>query len=344
MFPLVPRDTTEFAVLGSGVVGLTTAIELASRGVGVTVYADRVAHPRASEAAPALFTPYPGPDLARFQRWTERSLARLKRIAVEAGPDSGVHLGTLRQYFYKPAPQFPWLDTLLNVRPIRPVPAPCVDATTGDCPHIDMRRYLPWLESRARARGVTFIDRGVAAIDDLFALGHRTVVNCAGYGARALAADPLVRAMHGQVLHVHNDIGLEYSIHDDAPTREDGGEGLVAYIFVFRDHLVLGGTFEAGREDHATDRATLDAIVERCRGLLRLDGDPRWRDLARTEIGAFAGVRPARGGPTQFEETRVERVDLPGGRAIVHNYGHGRSGVTFSWASAEEAADLALGA
>lgn len=335
-------------MLGSGVVGLTTAVELAARGVAVNLYADRVVHPRASEAAPALFTPYPGPDLARFRRWTELSLGQLQRIAGEDGPDSGVHLGTLRQYYYKPAPQFPWLDTLLNVRPIRPVPAPCLDATTGDCPHIDMHRYLPWLESRARAGGVTFVDRGVAAIDDLFALGHRVVVHCAGYGARALAPDRLVRAMHGQVLHVPNDIGLDYSIHDDAPRRDGagarGGEGLVAYIFVFRDRLVLGGTFEGGRDASTTDRPTLDAIVERCRGLLRLDGCPRWRDLARHEIGAFAGVRPARGGPAQFEATRVERVELARRRVIVHNYGHGRSGVTFSWASAEEAADLALGA
>ncbi|MFM9995754.1 MAG: FAD-dependent oxidoreductase [Phycisphaerales bacterium] len=340
----MPPDTAEYAVLGSGVVGLTTAVELAARGAAVTLYADRVVHPRASEAAPALFTPYPGPDLARFQRWTERSLSRFKRIAGEDGPESGVDLGILRQYFYKPAPVFPWLDTLLNVRPIRPVPAPCLDATTGDCPHIDMHRYLPWLESRARAGGVTFVDRGVAAIDDLFAVGHRVVLNCAGYGARALAADPLVRAMHGQVLHVPNDIGLDYSIHDDAPVREGSREGLVAYIFVFRDRLVLGGTFEGGREKGTTDRPTLDAIVERCRGLLRLDGHPRWRDLARHEIGAFAGVRPARGGPAQFEATRVERVERAGRRVIVHNYGHGRSGVTFSWASAEAAADLALGA
>jgi D-amino-acid oxidase len=196
-----------------------------------------------------------------------------------------------------------------------------------------MLLYLPWLRRRASESGVRFVDRRIDAFDALFALGAPVVVNCAGLGARELASDPLVRPMHGQVLHVRNDIGLDYSLHDDGPG------GLVAYVFAFRDRLVLGGTFEPGREDGSTDRGTIDAIVERCRGLLRMDGHPRWRDLGRTELRALAGARPARG---TGEDMRVERVDLGGGRALVHNYGHGRSGVTLSWATAEEAADLAL--
>ncbi len=324
------------AILGSGVVGLTSALELRSRGARVTVYSDPSGSPGASRAAPALFTPYPGPDGALFRRWSERSFERLRRIADEAGPDSGVHLGALRQYWHRPGPDDRWLHNLLSVRPIRPVPAPFVDATTSTCPHVDMQRYLPWLESRARESGVEFVDLRVHALDELFALGHRVVVNCAGLGARELAADPLVRPMHGQVMHVPNDIGLDYSLHDDAPND------LVAYIFVFRDRLVLGGTFDKEREDDRTDPGALDAIIERCRDLLRLDGHPRWQDLARTRIRALAGVRPARGAEGWYEDIRVERIDLPGGRALVHNYGHGRSGVTLSWATAEDAAALAL--
>lgn len=322
-------------MIGSGVSGLTSALALSSRGARVTVYADPAARPRASDAAPALFTPYPGSDPSRFRRWTERSFDRFTRLARESGPESGVRLGRLRRYFASPPPIEPWLDALLGARPIRPVPPPFAHADEIACPHVDMRRYLPWLVARARAAGVGFVDRLVATFDDLFALGHRVIVNAAGLGARPLARDPLLRPMHGQVLHVPNDIGLSYSLHDDA-------HPLVAYIFRFGDRLVLGGTFEGGREDATADRPSLDAIVERCRTLLRLDGHPRWAELARRELGDAAGARPARGMGDIFEDARVERTDLPGGRAIVHNYGHGRSGVTFSWACAKDAADLAM--
>ncbi|HYD01868.1 MAG TPA: FAD-dependent oxidoreductase [Phycisphaerales bacterium] len=356
----------DIAVIGSGVAGLTAAIELATRlqqrGSArkadhpiITIYADRASAPAASFIAPALFTPYPGPDEERFRRWTERSFAALAGIAAEE-PSSGVRMAELREYFYKPPVRRPWLDALLSTRPLRPIPPPLVEATASIRPHIDMLRYMPWLESRAAALGVRFERRVFGTLDEAFALGHRTVVNCAGVGAGRLAADPLVKPMHGQVLHLRNDIGLTYSLHDDAGSP--GGQ--VAYIFVFEGRLVLGGTFDAGRDDHTTDRPALDAVLERCRNLLRMDGFPRWAELGRgrTETGgagltsgelrSLAGVRPTRGPggvgrAGAYEHTRVERELLNDrGGTVIHCYGHGRSGATLSWGSAAEAADLLL--
>ncbi|HZW06065.1 MAG TPA: FAD-dependent oxidoreductase [Phycisphaerales bacterium] len=351
----------DIAVIGSGVAGLTAAIELATRLSGrpgrainsprITVYADRVSAPPASFIAPALFTPYAGPDEERFRRWTERSFATLARIAAE-DPSSGVRMAELREYFYKRPVRRAWLDELLATRPLQYPPSPpLVEATTSVRPHIDMLRYMPWLESRAAAMGVRFEQRSFVAIDEVFALGYSAAVNCAGVGAGRLADDPLVKPMHGQVLHLRNDIGLTYSLHDDA----GGPEGQVAYIFVFEDRLVLGGTFDAGRDDHATDRPALDALLERCRNLLRMDGFPRWAELGRgragtggrEELRALAGVRPTRGPggvgrAGAYEHTRVERESVAGG-VVVHCYGHGRSGATLSWGSAAEVADLLLG-
>jgi D-amino-acid oxidase len=42
------------------------------------------------------------------------------------------------------------------------------------------------------------------------------------------------------------------------------------------------------------------------------------------------------------EDIRLEIEHAGDGRAIVHNYGHGRSGVSLAWGTAEEAADMAL--
>ncbi len=324
------------AIIGSGVAGLTTALELCARGRAVAIYADRRGRTPASHVAPALFTPYSGPDEARFRRRTEAALTALTRISREHG-DSGVRLGELREYHYASQPRRAWLDDLLHTREIA-APSPCVEATISTRPHIDMLRYIPWLEARARAAGVVFIDRRIASFDELFAIGHRTIINCAGLGARELTGDPLLKPMHGQVVHVPNDIGLTYSLHDDAPG------GLVAYIFVFGDRLVLGGTFDPGRDDDRTDPAAIEGIVARCRNLLKMDGHGAWEGLARGRTRELAAARPARGPGGEFEHVRVEREDAGGGRVIVHHYGHGRAGASLSWGTAGEAAGLAIGA
>lgn len=327
-------SSSQVTILGAGVVGLTTAITLAQRGMRVRVLFDPSRVGQSSWVAPALFTPYAGPDPARFERWTRTSLARLSLIA-STSPESGVQLAELREYCYEYRHEQRWMGELLAMRELAP-PGPCVSANASVRPHVDMLRYMPWLESQARGLGVEFVAREVGSLSEAAGPEDRAVINCAGVGARRLVPDPLVKPMHGQLVHCPNDIGLTHSVHDDAPG------GLVTYVFMFGDRLVLGGTFDAGRDDAQTDGPALEAIIDRCRALLRLDGFPRWADLAKTRSRVIAGVRPTRGPGNEYEHTRVERDRLPDGRPLIHNYGHGRAGVTLSWATAADAADLTL--
>ena len=52
-------------------------------------------------------------------------------------------------------------------------------------------------------------------------------------------------------------------------------------------------------------------------------------------LGHLVGLRPGR--PT----VRLELEPRPGGRAIIHDYGHGGAGFTLAWACADEVVDLA---
>lgn len=324
----------EISVIGAGVVGLTTAVTLLQKGHAVRVLAESVDRPPASWGAPAMFTPYPGPEEGRRRRWTERAFAALERVASEH-PESGVEMGTLRELFHTPHVVPEWSARLLGIRPMQPAP-PLAQAHDSRRPVIDMVRYLPWLRDRVVALGGTLVERRVASLESLLEEGCATVVLCAGTGSGPLAQDPRVRPMHGQVLHVPNDIGLTYSLHDDGP----GGK--TTYVFRFRDRLVVGGTFEADRPGMGTDPASLEAILERGRAMLRLDGHRNWSGLGSVILEARGAARPTRGGGTVFEDVRVES-DPEHGRRIVHHYGHGRQGVTLSWATAAEVADLLAG-
>ena len=345
---------SEAAIVGAGVIGLTTAVTLLERGILCTVYAERRtgapeaspssgkhgAPPLSSAAAPAVFTPFAGADPERLARWIRTSFARYADLAARE-PAAGVRMTELREYLYK-APRETPLAELLQERPIVPKPAGLAAASTSIRPHVLTARFLPWLERRVLELGGRLVFRRVNDLADVFAQGHRVVVNGAGVGARALAADQRVRPIAGQVVHVPNTIGLTYSLHDDAPNDR------VAYIFAYDDRLVLGSTNLEGEWTARVDPDEERAIIERCRGLLKLDGHPRWNDLARGVdtaggvVARFAGLRPARGGAGVSEDPRVEAVPAGDGRTVVHHYGHGRSGVTLAWGTAAEAADLVI--
>ena len=83
--------------------------------------------------------------------------------------------------------------------------------------------------------------------------------------------------------------------------------------------LALAGCATTGRR-----------VAEGCAPLPPVNVDPS------RVIRTVAGLRPYR--PTGF---RVAREPL-GDKALVHNYGHGGSGITFSWGTARLATDLGL--
>ncbi len=329
-----------FAVVGAGVAGLSTALALLERAARVVVFTTpESAHRRsASGVAPAAFTPCPGTDDDRLRAWSTASFERFTHLA-RTHPAAGVDVRELREVFSRPFWTKPWLDTLLAARSL-PTPPGWHAARTTIRPQIDMDRYLPWLRARVLALGGTIQARHVESLDTLLHEGFAGVVNCAGLGARTLASDTLVQPSRGQVVHVPNDLGLTASIHDDAPDRGEG-PGLVAYIFVFSDRLVLGGSFEPGVAGDHTSEAQTRGIIDRCRALLRVDGHPRWAELGTRVLDVRAAARPTRVIGESSEMVRLEADARAGGR-VVHNYGHGRSGVTLSWGCALETADLLL--
>ncbi|HEU4967347.1 FAD-dependent oxidoreductase, partial [Sphingomonas sp.] len=67
-----------------------------------------------------------------------------------------------------------------------------------------------------------------------------------------------------------------------------------------------------------------------CTPLPPVDADPS------RLIRAVAGLRPYR------RQGFVVRRDQLGDKALVHNYGHGGSGITLSWGSSKLAAELGL--
>ena len=314
----VPPDVL---VIGCGVIGLTSALELQAAGARVAIAARDLPPDTVSNVAAAFWYPYAVEPLSRCLPWALESLAVFREHARD--PGSGVVLRRAVELVPEGLEAPGWLVGLPGARPARAdeLRAGFPSGVVFEAPAVETSIYLPWLMERFRSRGGTIGVERFDALDDALARAP-IVVDCAGLGARELARDPSVVPIRGQILRV--ELGALESVlvaHD--------ARGGATYVIPRSSDCVLGGTRVEGREDLAVDPAESADVLARAARL-----DPA---AARARVlGAVVGLRPGR------PSVRLELERRPTGR-IVHNYGHGGGGVTLSWGAAREACRLALG-
>lgn len=326
------------AIVGAGVVGLSSGIRLRELGHSVTLFAERRTPETTSDRAAAAFTPPRGLLSDRTLEWVRASCRAFEELA-RTTPESGVDLALFRELSTEPIPAVPaWAADVQGFQRLRDLPLPYVDGWAAVLPRIDMTRYLPWLERRFEVElGGSFVRARLLDLGEPFEEGFELVVNASGLGARRLAHDDAVVPIRGQVVHAPNVLHLDTVLCDESRGRP------CTYVIPFPDHVVIGGTFEPDEWIEECDEPSLAAMLDRARELLARNGVPHAERLGRQRTRVLAGLRPGRKLGAQEDCVRLERVDRAPGQPVVHAYGHGRAGVTLSWGTADEVARLVTG-
>ena len=310
----------DVVVVGAGVSGLTTAITLLEDGHRVRLVAADPPERTTSALAAAVWFPTHVGLSAQVSRWGAETFATLADQAA-AGVPGVVMRETLALYPAAPEEQS-WAAAVGGVRAADPgeLPPGYQHGLRFTVPLAEMPRYLPWLHDRVRSLGGELTLRRLESLGELDGEAD-VVVNCTGLGARELVGDPTVSPVRGRIVRVVNP-GLTMSVRDE---HHPAGR---AYVHPRSTDCILGGTIEDGEWDTTEDLAVSTSIIERC-----IDIVPALRGAEILEH--VAGLRPGR--PT----VRLEEGDpLESGTRVVHDYGHGGSGITLSWGCAREVAAL----
>jgi len=307
-------------VVGAGVSGMTSAIRLAESGYRVEIISDTPPLETTSCAAGALWGPYLSTD-KRMLPWGEHARQEFSRLASDQVSGVRCLLGLEAARVPAPVPQ--WAPSLPGYRiATRDELRGFSNGWWYEAPLIDMPVYLRYLLQRLDAHGVPITIDTVTRFDQQLAAG-RTIVNCTGFGARAIIGDDSLTPVRGQLVVVRNP-GIDhfFAEHDESPAP--------VYLLPHGDLLVLGGSILEGVDDTRADPTTAAAIQERCAQV-----EPSIRGLE--PVDHRVGIRPGR------PEIRLEHEYTADGVHLVHNYGHGGAGVTLSWGCAEAVVALANG-
>jgi D-amino-acid oxidase len=312
-------------VVGAGVVGLTTAVRLLEAGCGVQVVADATAEGTTSYIAAGVWFPTHAGPPGKVAVWSRRTLEVLAEQARDSVP--GVVMRESLALYRQPPGRPDWAAAVGRIREAEAAELPPGYAygLRFAVPQAEMPVYLPWLMRQVRDRGGEIVTQHVANLAELSGAGVDAVVNCPGLAARDLVGDQSVYPVRGQLVRVTNP-GITMSVRDEF---HPAGR---AYVHPRASDCILGGTLEEDQWDTKPDPATAEAIIARCREILPAVADAE-------VIEHLAGLRPGRP-EVRLEEGTVDR----GGPRVVHNYGHGGSGVTLGWGCAEDVARILVDA
>jgi D-amino-acid oxidase len=349
-------------VIGAGVSGLTTALCLRREGYGVTVVADRFAPDVVSVVAGALWEWPPAVcgshqdlrSLERSKSWCMTGYETFNELAGDGR--TGVFVRPSVFYFRhrveENAKDFHKMSELRDrvdgfVHDAALIDANGISRDTGVvdaysllAPMVDTDTYMAWLLEQVRDAGCETVRRSIGGtLADheralLAEFDADVIVNCSGLGARTLADDEM-HPLRGALVRVLNDgramprITRAHCVSHDPAT---GSQGMVFILPRGRDMLVLGGLVEMDEWDldiGLDNYGPVRDMLRRCEEFMPV--------LRRAEIDVF---EPVRAGLRPYRRQNV-RVEIEPGTRIVHNYGHGGSGVTLSWGCAAEVVQLA---
>lgn len=259
----LPGHVGPVAVLGAGIVGLTTARLVQEAGFPVTIYADAPPPETTSNIAGGQWGPYSVySDAAVTPAWRAQFAAALdyswRRFQIMVGDDYGVRWLPTYTEGGGPDPASP-LDRYHPAgRQLRrdEHPFPIANVARYDTMYIETGRFLRQLRRDIELSGGRLVIRRFETPAEVTALPEKLVFNCTGLGAAALFGDAELTPIRGQLAVLLPQPEVRYAF-----------TGSAGYMFPRADGIILGGTFERGNASIDVDPATAARILASHRAL-----------------------------------------------------------------------------
>ncbi len=262
----------KFAVIGCGVIGLTTALMLQRRfqdGPGtVTIYAKDLPPDTTSNIAGGFWSPtsvydddYATPQFVDSYRKSSRVAHRAFQLMV--GEEYGVRwIDTFNLFRTEPGPNsgLPGGDELYPLNVLHRDPAtyfgfPVVRQYSTLM--IEPQLYLARLLRDFYIAGGKLVVKELKAREEVMRLPEPVIFNCTGLGARTLFNDEKLIPVRGQLEILLPQPEIDYCYL---------GPG---YMFPRSDGIVLGGTFEPRNESLEASRETGDGLLNSHASIMR---------------------------------------------------------------------------
>jgi len=303
-------------VVGSGIVGLTSALMLQEKGFNVSIIAKENHEKTLSNKVGAVWFPFEVHPVEKANIWATLAYTKYESEII-AG--NGVSFMPF-MIAYTPESDTSWTEKLpkRNVREALKSELPLgIDmAKVANVPLAEPPLYLPHLFKRFIDNGGSFEEREITSLSELSNL-DTIIINCTGLGAKNLCDDADLHPMRGQILRCKK-MGLPSCVNSI-------NKGALSYIINRSEDCIIGGTDYENDWNLKIEQEDTDLVIKRLKESGLTNKTPE-------VLEELVGLRPRRSAVRfEFDEKHSN---------VFHNYGHGGAGFTVAWGCAIELAEI----
>ncbi|OKL57030.1 hypothetical protein UA08_07347 [Talaromyces atroroseus] len=317
-------------VLGSGIIGLSSAEALLDAGFDVVVVArDLPGDPPglswASPSAGAVIYPTHSPD-AQSREFEEQTFKHYWTLAHQ-DPTSGAQIVPVTEYFQEPKPDaqawYMKVNPFYRHLTVEELPVGVKAGVTVTTVAVNPLIYLPYLQRKLENHGTKFIRFAATDLKQVMLMtGADILVNATGLGAALLCNDAAVVPIRGRAMFLRNRPNWNQVL-----LRQDD-----AYTYVIprlgSGGVLFGGIRQEGNDSENADLKLRKDILTRVNHVSR----GAFKDVnLDTDVDDLVGFRPGRKGGYRLEADGVD---------IVHAYGFDGVGYVCSTGVAQRVVSL----
>lgn len=251
------------AVLGAGVVGLTTAYNLLEKGYEVHIYANEWSPNLTSNIAAGIWSPLSFPlDMPEekkklHQQMLEVSEQRFLKSTNSDPEFAGVRL--ICGYSFKTSNAQEAIKTKHRGEEV------IVHFDNGTIKNgkriyeigIDGKLFMEDLFSKVKSKGAILQQKHFESAEDLLHLNESVIINCMSMGSRELFNDHDFIPVRGQIIYFKPQLDIDYLFYQNVPNNPNSWVS----IYPWSDRIILGGIYEHGEEALITNPEVISDIV-----------------------------------------------------------------------------------
>ena len=253
------------AVIGSGIMGLTSARLLQDAGWDVTIYTRDISRHSVSNVGAGQWAPTSVFEEGIASKTFEAQYKYAARIAHHAYQNlGGAHYGirflenyylsdepTKENYYLRELPEL--FSSVADLEPHEhPFPVPFVKRTVTMM--IEPAIFLRRVRDDFLLSGGHFKIQNFTNIAEILSLKENTIFNCTGLGSKALFKDDELTPVKGQLVFIPPDPAIDY--------LTVGGGSDVTYMFPRKGEILLGGSGQIDDWSRHPEPEVTERIIE----------------------------------------------------------------------------------